>query len=79
MEQADLFGTEKSAGYHFAWHRRSCWRSSSKRGYRPSPPRERYPDCIARIFRLGMPNILMQSAYTFYILGLNLILATFCD
>lgn len=26
-----------------------------------------------------MPNILMQSAYTFYILGLNLILATFCD
>ena len=50
-----------------------------KKGYRPSPPRERYPDCIARIFRLGMPNILMQSAYTFYILGLNLILATFCD
>ena len=50
-----------------------------KKGYRPSPPRERYPDCIARIFRLGMPNILMQSAYTYYILGLNLILATFCD
>ena len=70
---------KKSAGYYFAWRRRSCWRSSSKRGYRPSPPRERYPDCIARLFRLGMPNILMQSAYTFYILGLNLILATFCD
>ncbi len=28
---------------------------------------------------IGAPNILMQSAYTFYILGLNLILATFCD
>ena len=26
-----------------------------------------------------MPNILMQSAYTFYIFGLNLILSTFCD
>ncbi|MBE6980097.1 MAG: hypothetical protein E7431_06955, partial [Ruminococcaceae bacterium] len=31
------------------------------------------------IFRLGLPNILMQSAYTFYIFGLNLILAGFCD
>ncbi|MDD5899631.1 MAG: MATE family efflux transporter, partial [Lachnospiraceae bacterium] len=38
-----------------------------------------YPRYIARIFRLGMPNILMQSAYTFYILGLNLILSTFSD
>ena len=38
-----------------------------------------YPHHIAGIFRLGIPNILMQSAYTFYILGLNLILATFCD
>ena len=28
---------------------------------------------------MGLPNILMQSAYTFYILGLNLILATFSD
>ena len=42
-----------------------------------------YPSCfpalIARVFRLGLPNILMQSAYTFYILGLNLILAAFSD
>ena len=34
---------------------------------------------IKRIYKLGIPNILMQSAYTFYILGLNLILSTFSD
>lgn len=50
-----------------------------KKGFRRSPPRETYPGHIARIFRLGLPNILMQSAYTFYILGLNLILAGFSD
>ena len=31
------------------------------------------------IFRMGFPNILMQSAYTFYIFGLNMILAGFSD
>ncbi len=50
-----------------------------KRGYRKSPKKEVYPRHIAKIFQLGIPNILMQSAYTFYILGLNLILATFSD
>ena len=50
-----------------------------KKGLRKSPPKDVYPGHIARIFRLGIPNILMQSAYTFYILGLNLILAGFCD
>lgn len=50
-----------------------------KRGFRKTPPIRLYPYHIAGIFRLGIPNILMQSAYTFYILGLNLILATFCD
>ena len=39
----------------------------------------RYPPLMGRIYRLGLPNILMQSAYTFYILGLNLILAGFSD
>ncbi len=34
---------------------------------------------MKRIYKLGIPNILMQSAYTFYILGLNLILSTFSD
>lgn len=50
-----------------------------KKGFRKSPAKEVYPHHIAKIFRLGIPNMLMQSAYTFYILGLNLILATFSD
>lgn len=45
-----------------------------KKGYRKSPAKEVYPRRVAEIFRLGIPNILMQSAYTFYIFGLNLIL-----
>lgn len=50
-----------------------------KKGFRKSPRRQVYPHHIAKIFQMGIPNILMQSAYTFYILGLNLILATFSD
>lgn len=50
-----------------------------RKGFRKSPERMVYPDHIATIFKLGIPNILMQSAYTFYILGLNLILAGFSD
>lgn len=50
-----------------------------KKGFRKSTHRQVYPHHIAKIFQLGIPNILMQSAYTFYILGLNLILATFSD
>lgn len=50
-----------------------------KKGFRKSPPKAVYPRHIAKIFRLGAPNILMQSAYTFYILGLNLILSGFSD
>lgn len=45
----------------------------------PPPALAVFPGHIARIFRLGLPNILMQSAYTVYILGLNLILAGFSD
>ena len=48
-------------------------------GYRSSPSLLCYPAMVIRIYRLGVPNILMQSAYTFYILGLNLILSTFSD
>ena len=48
-------------------------------GFRPSPPLERYPALVRRVYQLGTPNILMQSAYTFYILGLNLILSGFSD
>lgn len=50
-----------------------------KKACRKSPSIRIYPKRIAEIFRLGIPNILMQSAYTFYILGLNLILAVFSD
>lgn len=50
-----------------------------KKGFGKPPEIKVYPRCIARIFRLGTPNILMQAAYTFYILGLNLILSTFSD
>ena len=50
-----------------------------RKGFRKSPAKSVYPHHIAKIFCLGIPNILMQSAYTFYILGLNLILATFSD
>lgn len=50
-----------------------------RRGYRKSPAMEHYPHHIKKIFRMGIPNMLMQSAYTLYIFGLNMILATFSD
>ena len=50
-----------------------------KRGFYRSPSLRRYPHYVATVFRLGIPNILMQSAYTLYIFGLNTILATFSD
>lgn len=46
--------------------------------YRP-PEIKLFPHHTADIFRLGIPNILMQSAYTFYIFGLNMILSGFSD
>lgn len=49
------------------------------KGFRKSPPIRQYLRHVSGIFRLGIPNMLMQSAYTFYILGLNLILASFSD
>lgn len=50
-----------------------------KKGYHPSPAMGKYPRYVKKIFRLGIPNILMQAAYTLYIFGLNMILATFSD
>lgn len=50
-----------------------------KRGLHKSPELRKYPHCIKNIYRLGAPNILMQSAYTLYIFGLNMILASFSD
>ena len=48
-------------------------------GCRRSPKAAVYPHYVRKIFHMGLPNMLMQSAYTFYILGLNLVLATFSD
>ena len=50
-----------------------------RKGFRKSPKKEVYPHHTAKIYKMGIPNILMQSAYTFYIFGLNMILATFSD
>lgn len=50
-----------------------------KKGFRKSPPLSCYSKGIVHIYKLGIPNILMQSAYTVYIFGLNMILATFSD
>ena len=50
-----------------------------KCGFRKIPALVVFPHQIKRIYKLGIPNILMQAAYTFYIFGLNLILATFSD
>ena len=47
--------------------------------FRKIPALVVFPHQIKRIYKLGIPNILMQAAYTFYIFGLNLILATFSD
>ncbi|MCR4821500.1 MAG: MATE family efflux transporter [Treponema sp.] len=50
-----------------------------KKGYRKSPSVKFYGAYSAGIFKLGVPNMIMQSAYTFYIFGLNLILESFSD
>ena len=51
----------------------------ARKGLRSVLPGDACIRHIKKIYRLGIPNILMQSAYTFYILGLNLILAGFSD
>lgn len=50
-----------------------------RRGLRRVPARAVWGRRVGEIFRLGLPNIIMQSAYTFYIFGLNLILSGFSD
>ena len=50
-----------------------------RRGFRRSPALSVYLPDIRKIYKMGIPNILMQSAYTFYIFGLNMVLATFSD
>ncbi len=50
-----------------------------RKGFYKPPSIKKYKPYIKNIFRFGAPNILMQSAYTLYIFGLNMILATFSD
>ena len=50
-----------------------------KKAFERSPEKSCYLPHIKRIYQLGIPNILMQSAYTIYIFGLNMILAGFSD
>lgn len=70
-KQQSFSEPKKSAKFYSGLRRLLCLRRS--------PERAVYPHHIGEIFRLGAPNILMQSAYTFYIFGLNLILAEFSD
>jgi len=51
----------------------------SRKAVRRPPAREKWAAHIRKIFIYGAPNMLMQAAYTFYILGFNLILAGFSD
>ncbi|HBI51976.1 MAG TPA: MATE family efflux transporter [Ruminococcaceae bacterium] len=48
-------------------------------GCRKPPKLKVFGKYTARIYHMGMPNILMQAAYTFYIFGLELILSGFSD
>ena len=50
-----------------------------KVGLKKSPNIEVYKTYLSKVYKLGLPNILMQSAYTFYIFGLNVILSKFSD
>ena len=50
-----------------------------KGGFRRPPARQGAMRLVRNVYRMGLPNILMQCTYTIYILGLNLILATFSD
>lgn len=50
-----------------------------KKAYVKAPHPNKFSPIIKTIFKLGIPNMLMQSAYTFYIFGLNMILSGFSD
>lgn len=49
------------------------------KGIRKPPRIPAYPSELKLIYKLGLPSIVMQSAFTIYISGLNLILALFSD
>lgn len=49
------------------------------KGIRRLPSIKKFFRYSIKIFKIGLPNILMQSAYTSYIFGLNMVLETFSD
>lgn len=49
------------------------------KAFQKPPAFSKYKPILIQIYCDGLPNIVMQSAYTFYILGLNLILSQFSD
>lgn len=50
-----------------------------RQGHHKAPSLHEFTGLVKHIYKLGLPNIIMQSAYTFYILGLNLILKSFSN
>jgi len=49
------------------------------RGFRPIPAPARFRQYVPQICRAAFPSITMQSLYTVYIVGLNMILSGFSD
>lgn len=49
------------------------------KGFRKAPSLNKYLKYTLNIIKIGLPNILMQAAYTVYIFGLNVVLETFSD
>jgi len=49
------------------------------RGFRPIPAPAQFRQYIPQIYRAAFPSITMQSLYTVYIVGLNMILSGFSD
>lgn len=49
------------------------------KGIRKLPSIKNFGKYVLRIMKMGLPNILMQSAYTVYIFGLNIVLEEFSD
>lgn len=52
---------------------------AAKPGFRHPPEKKFKAGHIAKIYQPGVPNIIMQSAYTFCIFGLTMILTGFSD
>lgn len=49
------------------------------KGLKKFPKKKNFINYASIIMKMGLPNILMQSAYTIYIFGLNMVLEKFSD